>query len=354
MIAKDTNHRLGNTQGKFVHVYRDVHTITSRYSVLLLSFIVLCLPGCQLLPSSATVSEGSNDTVPVATQRSAVVARDLVSALAQIPASGPSSYVYVIQQPRNDFGRVVARELQRAGYDLRLGNATQTQQQIAYSINAIPGDGARSDYEFTLSAGDIAVKRRYGLEDDRVFPVSSMLVSGADTSSMVIDDSLFDEPTSNRVQLAAVEPPAAIKLTPVAPKENMYNTRRSNFADATAGYKDLSQNILVFPNDSLMLGRNNKQLLRDIMSEFDEQTDVVSVIGCSHGKTNLSDGNRRLALGRAARVRDELTAMGVAESLILDEGCWANVHFDEMMPRRGVVLTIKRIKPSAQSPDAFG
>ena len=51
MIAKDTNHRLGNTQGKFVHVYRDVHTITSRYSVLLLSFIVLCLPGCQLLPS---------------------------------------------------------------------------------------------------------------------------------------------------------------------------------------------------------------------------------------------------------------------------------------------------------------
>ena len=314
-------------------------------SVLLLG--VMLVQACQLIPSPASRAEVAAPSVlPAATQRSETVAQDLVDALRQIPESAPSGQVYVIASPHNDFGRVLARELQRAGYDLRLGEPDGHQTHIAYTIRTMTEEGASAEYEFSLLAGAVGVKRRYALAENRVYPVSSMLVLGGDASQMVVDDARFTKQPQSGVQLAAVELQEALPVVQKQPKKNMYLTRRSNFADVTAGYEKLVQSILVFPNDSLMMGRNNKQLLRDMMSQFDDQTDLVSVIGCSHGKTSLNDGNRRLAQGRAARVKDELTALGIDESLILDEACWANVHFDEMMPRRGVVLTIRRQKAS--------
>ncbi len=33
---------------------------------------------------------------------------------------------------------------------------------------------------------------------------------------------------------------------------------------------------------------------------------------------------------------------GIDSDKVLEEGCWAGVYYDEVMPRRGVVVTIKR------------
>ena len=82
--------------------------------------------------------------------------------------------------------------------------------------------------------------------------------------------------------------------------------------------------------------------LETLANEFREESDVFSVIGCSHGNTGLANGNALLAVGRSKRVKQFLIGQGVPVNRILDEGCWAPVHFDEEMPRRGVVIELKR------------
>ena len=137
-------------------------------------------------------------------------------------------------------------------------------------------------------------------------------------------------------------PVVPIRTAAPAPvRANLYDTRRSAFASVLAGYETLDKRVMVFGNDSLVLGADNKRLARALAGRFDPATDLVSLIGCSHGATALTDGNETLALGRAARVKEELTLAGIDPELVLDEGCWAGEHF-ERMPARGVVVTHKR------------
>jgi len=82
-------------------------------------------------------------------------------------------------------------------------------------------------------------------------------------------------------------------------------------------------------------------LLRKLGGRFDPVTDVISVIGCSHGRTNLKNGNAYLATQRAERVKEELLLVGIDANKVLSEGCWANKHFDKM-PARGVVVSHRR------------
>jgi len=127
-------------------------------------------------------------------------------------------------------------------------------------------------------------------------------------------------------------------------KENMYDTRESNYSVLFANYDELKRDVLVFPNDSMVLGEYNKKVLLSYAKIFNSDTDVFSVIGCSHGKSALKNGNSVLAVGRANRVKEEFVAQGIDYGKIMDEGCWAAVPFDEMMPRRGVVLKLMRSK----------
>ena len=147
---------------------------------------------------------------------------------------------------------------------------------------------------------------------------------------------------------------AVARAVPVTPRTgprasaseaNLHETRRSAFAPVLSGYDELERRVMVFGNDSLVMGADNKRLARRIAARFDPATDLVSLIGCSHGTTALADGNRTLALGRAARVKEELTLAGIDPALVLEEGCWAGTHSDRM-PARGVVVTHRRLAPS--------
>ena len=97
----------------------------------------------------------------------------------------------------------------------------------------------------------------------------------------------------------------------------------------------------MFPNDSLRLGERNKETIARYVSELDPATDVLSVIGCSHGNTRIDNGNELLAIGRANRVKEAFLFAGIDHEQVLEESCWAGESF-EKMPRRGVVLTLKR------------
>jgi len=117
---------------------------------------------------------------------------------------------------------------------------------------------------------------------------------------------------------------------------------QSNFSDLFAEYQEVDSNVLVFPNDSLQLGDINKQIIEQYVEKMDPSTDVLSVIGCSHGDTAIeNNGNALLALGRANRVKEAFMFSGVSHDLIVEEGCWAPMVF-EGLPSRGVVLKLKR------------
>ena len=127
-----------------------------------------------------------------------------------------------------------------------------------------------------------------------------------------------------------------------APTRNFRELGQSNFADVFDSLVIVMEASLLFDNDSLRLGRVNKDRVRQFVSKFDLQSDVFSVIGCSNGATRLAIGQEGLALGRAERVKQELLYAGVPQENILEEGCWAGENYDEKMPRRGVVLSLKR------------
>ena len=76
---------------------------------------------------------------------------------------------------------------------------------------------------------------------------------------------------------------------------------------------------------------------------FNSETDVVSVIGCSHGKSKLKNGNAYLANNRAFRVKEEFVLAGLDPDKVLEEGCWAPVEFADL-PARGVVVKHRRLK----------
>ena len=99
---------------------------------------------------------------------------------------------------------------------------------------------------------------------------------------------------------------------------------------------------MVFPNDSLRMGAANKRRAAELAVAFDPERDVISVLGCSHGRTAIDNGNEVLANGRALRVKEELVLAGIAGERVLEEGCWAgSAH--ERLPGRGVVVTHKRL-----------
>jgi len=128
-----------------------------------------------------------------------------------------------------------------------------------------------------------------------------------------------------------------------AVRQNMYETLESNYSTVFVEYDDVLTTTLIFKNDSMRLGHKNKTVINEYVAQMNPDTDVLSVIGCSHGNTMINNGNSLLALGRASRVKEAFLFAGLNHDRILEEGCWAPRLFDAM-PSRGVVLTLKRKK----------
>ncbi len=122
---------------------------------------------------------------------------------------------------------------------------------------------------------------------------------------------------------------------------NLYETGESRYKELFEQYDVVDSRVLVFPNDSLVMGKLNKNSIQSYASSFNPETDVISVIGCSHGPTDLENGNAYLANGRAFRVKEEFLLSGLDGAQVLEEGCWANVAYPEL-PSRGVLVQHKR------------
>ena len=343
---------------------------------------ILLLGGCAGGPWRPVSAERSEVAIADDFPRSRVVAADFVEAMVRLPELHPSRTTLRTARPPSRFGEILVASLQDAGYDLRLGAAGDP-QTLDYEIRPEGAEGSGAEtYTFFLTAGSVRMKRTYRVDGDGIAPLSAMRLHGADASALAAP------PATPRYPLPAVSPvpvrssgaradvPAVRAPRPLVPltragdaggaavgaverpavptrpastpsegtpgvRRNMYELQRSNYAELLAGYDTVRREVMVFPNDSLHMGRDNKRLARELAAAFDPERDVVSVIGCSHGRTALENGNERLANGRAARVKEELVLAGLDAAHVLDEGCWAGRHF-EKMPNRGVVVTLKR------------
>jgi len=137
--------------------------------------------------------------------------------------------------------------------------------------------------------------------------------------------------------------PSLSSLNPF--NRNMYDIRQSNYQSIFEQYEDIHKSVIIFDNDSFILGAENKKRVADISEVVNPNTDVVSIVGCSYGKTGDGIENSVLAVSRANRVKEELMMAGVDADRMLEEACYAKEYEDSMgLPRRGVEIKVKRLK----------
>ena len=362
----------------------------------------ICLNACSLTTPQTAIQELPSETV----QPAGLIATDFVNALRQLPEMPASNTTIELSlSERSDpFTEQISEALQSAGYGTRWVNNKATANLFQYRLVAEPGAASTIRQTYEIAMGVVEMRRSYFLGDtQRVRPVGPLYVRGADASSVVLDDNLFnqsalslatspvrvdDAPTldqdplkaraSARVNTMPLKPAATGKPTvglrrssslsmpveanplnatinrssgpqalqlPLAglhTEQNVFDLGGSNFNDVLSEHVVVVEKVLTFANDSMRLGETNKRLVKQLVKRFNPQTDVFSVIGCSMGATAVQGGNAALALGRAGRVVEALRFAGVADRRILDEGCWAGDGRLEHLPKRGVVLTLNR------------
>lgn len=126
---------------------------------------------------------------------------------------------------------------------------------------------------------------------------------------------------------------------------NRFYGDESTFASVLDQYNRVSREVVIFTNDSQLLGSQGKVIVRRLVSRFSQNTDVIGIIGCSNGTTSLKIGNEGLALGRAKRISEELLSAGVPPDRVFDEGCWSpTTNNAQGFPNRGVVIDLWRRK----------
>jgi len=339
------------------------------------------LTGCALLTGGQPNQVASQQAE--VTKNDELIAIDLVNALVQFEGMHPSNTQLSLTKSNTGFSMALHSVLSAAGYSI---DNSQSGRVVSSYVEQGKQEITGKHQTYMVAAGDIKIKRDYFLQPWGVTPSSNLYVQGADASQIILNDDLFDQAAP---QIAAAPAMPTIKPQPVvqasaqpvvatpdvvttaiptvakptlmplvtpmpsrdalvdqarADKQNMYEIGGSNFGQVFDEFYDVRKMSVVFANDSMRLGRSGKAKINQLLTTFNQDTDVVSVVGCSHGRTSLQDGNKRLAIGRAERVAEALLYAGVPQNKVLEEGCWASKPFDEVFPRRGVVLTIKREK----------
>jgi len=340
------------------------------------------LGGCTAIPRISPDSRpesGKSPGVENDFQRSRLIALDFVETMVQLPELTPGRTTLMTARPASHFGEILMSVMQNAGYDLRMGKG-QSANSLVYTITretALDSQqtGGEVVYTFMVSAGSVKLKRTYRVDTNGISPATSMFLHGSDAGQLTTNASLFDSQSpsasdrtrattaaplrntdaavarsgselvtvSNRQTAKTVKDEKSVRRqnVAIANRKNMYVTGQSNYQSILQQFDELRKEVMVFPDDSLVMGRSNKKLARQIADAFEPGRDIISVIGCSHGPTALNNGNETLAKGRSWRVKEEFMLAGIDADLVLEEGCWANTYFDKM-PARGVLVTHKR------------
>ncbi|MFK7857726.1 MAG: hypothetical protein AB8B64_02820 [Granulosicoccus sp.] len=333
----------------------------------------LLLSACQTI----RLTHDTNAAIPQAASVSAVdraIAADVIRTARQIY----NPFNTTLQVSRNDNDPLLAHfieEFARAGYGIQRVSADQGSNFLSLSSIRETNDDGELLIRFNSSIGAVDIGRDYRSPSaNTITPASPFRLSGTraavdvpdepDASFRVTDAShsravyeaslnlneqvppiislitneIVDNIASQSVQSASLQALNSSRIE----VNNLFYSDQSNFSSILDNYEQIERQIVVFGNDSMILGNTNKSLIEQFVQERFGPDDLISLVGCSNGPTALDIGNEGLALGRAERVTQALLSQGIARDRILDEGCWAPVSARNRFPSRGVVLELWR------------
>ena len=322
-----------------------------KYLRIGLTFLALLISaGCSILPNN------DEDGISATNDQYRLIAENLVNTLVQIDETNPLATTVQMVKPSNALGEYVFKSVEDHGYGIQLVTGDLGDSYLSYAHQAsVDENGFRNTY--ILSVGKVIIERDYKKEENGVIPISAMVVTASSSQDINIDDTMFpnlEDSSVSRAEFITSAKPVIVSL--VKPKlsatkhivvshdhANIFDSGHSNYTELFDQYYDIEKQTIIFDNDSMVLGKNNKAKIDRLRNNINNETDIVSVVGCSHGKTNIVNGNQILAEGRTQRVKEAFLFAGTQPELIMDEACWA-VDYHEKLPRRGVVVTLKRSK----------
>lgn len=321
-----------------------------------------------------------------------IVAKDFVNALEMLDGAEPRSTTIQTSPTDSRFGKQLVEEMKSRGYGIQLvkkGNE-QGPMYVSYTAERFE-DSNNTSVVYRVRVGATEMGREYEIRGDQIFPITALSVIGIAASRETLDNSIFKKPetlvadvnanykattnvqseqwqpiTSSQSILigeSREEPLSGMLLAPpqnnsnsavqINPsqirkfgKKNVRELGKSNYEEVFTDYTKYKETTLVFGDDSLVFGKRNKDALRVFMDDYNANTDIVSILGCSNGKTNIDNGNEYLAIGRANRVKEALIIANIPVEQVFHEGCWAG-DSNESLPPRGVLVSIHRAKANS-------
>lgn len=351
----------------------------SRQSLLVLSWALasLLLSACATqnnLPDSAAEASPA-DRFGMGNPVSAIdrtMANDISGVLTQIFDSVGTT-IQVNTDTTDPIRDHLIEKFSQAGYGIQQVSADQGSNFLSYNKQETQVDD-KTRIKFAVTIGAIDVSREYFLTGPNSLATASTFrlsgtrapvsvnektsarkqVPNADFSAVTYVASLNLEeqvPVISLITPDLVNQVASIQSS--APSlnalnssnvevNNLFYAEASTFSSLLDNRERIARQVVVFGNDSMILGDTNKLIIDQFVNNRVADKDLISLVGCSNGPTALEIGNEGLALGRAQRVTQALVARGIARDRILDEGCWAPVSAGDKFPGRGVVLELWR------------
>lgn len=264
-------------------------------------------------------------------------------------------------------------QLVDSGYGIQRVSADQGANYVSYTRDLSKADGTNM-INYRVSIGAVEIARDYSVpRKNIVAPASVYQLSGTRESVNIVDKpsgrKIVNDPSLSQAQYFASleldeQAPVISLITPQLVDQvsarsangpslqalnsskievnNLFYGGSSTFSSLLDDYQRVHRQVIVFGNDSMVLGDTNKSLIDQLVESEFRNGDIISLVGCSNGATSLEIGNEGLALGRAKRVTEALMNRGIAREYVLDEGCWAPVSAGDAFPSRGVVLELWR------------
>lgn len=289
------------------------------------------------------------------------IAENLVNSLVQIPQLNPGVTAVQVPAATSKFDTELKAALISNGFEIKPASEDEAILMVSSEIKKTTTPAGRHRV-FGVSIGEVSIARAYAVVKGATVPVTSQLITGTEAQAVEVNDELFGTPDSALASVEFQTPgseenvrvmPVTIKIAEPkllaandgdARRQNYFDIGESNYGTVFNDYEDVASTVLIFPNDSLRLGGSNKAIIEQYVSKMDPNTDVLSVIGCSLGPTEIKNGNSLLAIGRANRVKEAFLFSGLEHDQVLEEGCWAPEIAEISLPTRGVVVTLKRQK----------
>ena len=311
-------------------------------SLLLLSVVSGCawLPAKSIDDAPGVTEDLVSDNRPSSSDE--LIAYDLLSAMSKLDGFKPSSTTVQTLPPSSTFDFAMRSALERLGYATRTVESDVGNNLLKYSMSNLPDEDYRVHRKYKLSFRSVILERSYLFDLQDVKTGSQLMVAGALPIEHTPTDTVLTSAKVTDNSLAGLTDASTKSFGGLKPKRNVYEIGGSNYAQILNKREQVKKSVLIFGNDSLVMGDVNKREIDTFVEAFNPELDLFSIIGCSHGATSIVNGNALLATGRAQRVKEALLYAGVPEDRILDEGCWDPKYGVEEMPDRGVVITLNR------------